>query len=242
VSLARGDRLKCAPPAQTRCEEHATQNTLPKARYPEHATQNTLPKTRYPKHATQNTLPRAPRCPPLTPPPPDFAKTCIGTPYYMSPEIFKNKPYSIKADIWAVGCVLYEMCTLNHAFDGKSINQLASHVCKGRFRPISSRYSSHLSDLVNAMLQINPKQRPTMERILQLPFIKRHISEFINSIVDRPSSGIGDGTMLVRRAAINLAENTPSHHSNPPEVQSLMLQVSNRARHTSGSERHASGS
>lgn len=26
----------------------------------------------------------------------DFAKTCIGTPYYMSPEIFKNKPYSYK--------------------------------------------------------------------------------------------------------------------------------------------------
>lgn len=42
----------------------------------------------------------------------DFAKTCIGTPYYMSPEIFKNKPYNHKSDIWALGCVLYEMVTL----------------------------------------------------------------------------------------------------------------------------------
>ena len=35
----------------------------------------------------------------------DFAQTCIGTPYYMSPEIFKNKPYSYKSDVWALGCV-----------------------------------------------------------------------------------------------------------------------------------------
>lgn len=47
----------------------------------------------------------------------DFANTCIGTPYYMSPELFKNKPYSYKSDVWALGCVLYEMCNLRHAFD-----------------------------------------------------------------------------------------------------------------------------
>jgi len=62
-------------------------------------------------------------------------QTCIGTPYYMSPEIFKNKPYSHKADIWALGCVLYEMVTLKHAFDGSSINQLASKIIKGKVRP-----------------------------------------------------------------------------------------------------------
>jgi serine/threonine protein kinase len=39
----------------------------------------------------------------------DFANTCIGTPYYMSPELFKNKPYSYKSDVWALGCVIYEM-------------------------------------------------------------------------------------------------------------------------------------
>ena len=62
----------------------------------------------------------------------------------MSPEIFKNKPYNHKSDIWALGCVLYEMVTLKHAFDGNSINQLASKIIKGRFPPISSRYSNNL--------------------------------------------------------------------------------------------------
>jgi len=47
----------------------------------------------------------------------DFANTCIGTPYYMSPELFKNKPYSYESDVWALGCVLYEMCNLWHAFE-----------------------------------------------------------------------------------------------------------------------------
>lgn len=47
----------------------------------------------------------------------DFASTRIGTPYYMSPEIFTNQPYNHKSDVWALGCVLYEMTTLAHAFD-----------------------------------------------------------------------------------------------------------------------------
>jgi NIMA (never in mitosis gene a)-related kinase len=38
------------------------------------------------------------------------AKTLIGTPYYLAPEIIENKPYSFKGDIWSMGIVLYEMC------------------------------------------------------------------------------------------------------------------------------------
>ncbi|OXB55521.1 hypothetical protein ASZ78_006255 [Callipepla squamata] len=45
----------------------------------------------------------------------ELARTCIGTPYYLSPEICQNRPYNNKSDIWALGCVLYEMCTLKHA-------------------------------------------------------------------------------------------------------------------------------
>ena len=44
------------------------------------------------------------------------AETMVGTPYYMSPEMYENKPYSDKSDIWALGCILYELCTLKRAF------------------------------------------------------------------------------------------------------------------------------
>ena len=47
----------------------------------------------------------------------DYAKTCVGTPYYLSPEVWENRPYNNKSDIWALGCVLYEMTTLKHAFE-----------------------------------------------------------------------------------------------------------------------------
>ena len=87
----------------------------------------------------------------------DFAQTSVGTPYYMSPEIFKNKPYNHKSDIWALGCVLYEMTTLSHAFDANSLNGLACKIIKGRYPPIASRYSRHLRELVGAMLSTSPR-------------------------------------------------------------------------------------
>ena len=40
----------------------------------------------------------------------NFAHTMVGTPYYLSPEMCEEKPYNEKSDIWALGCVLYEMC------------------------------------------------------------------------------------------------------------------------------------
>ena len=82
----------------------------------------------------------------------DFANTCIGTPYYMSPELFKNQPYSYKSDVWALGCVLYEMCNLRHAFDAQSINGLAVKILRGSFPPINSCYSKSLRDLIGKML------------------------------------------------------------------------------------------
>lgn len=42
----------------------------------------------------------------------DKAHTLVGTPYYLSPEVCKNDPYTYKSDIWSLGCVLYELCTL----------------------------------------------------------------------------------------------------------------------------------
>ena len=64
------------------------------------------------------------------------AKTSLGTPYYISPEIVENKPYSIKTDIWSLGCVLYELCALRPPFDGKSLDFLCMKILKGKYRRI----------------------------------------------------------------------------------------------------------
>ena len=51
----------------------------------------------------------------------DHAMTVQGTPYYMSPEVCQNKPYTYQSDIWALGCILYELCTLKHAFHAENL-------------------------------------------------------------------------------------------------------------------------
>jgi NIMA (never in mitosis gene a)-related kinase len=45
-----------------------------------------------------------------------FLSTQTGTPYYASPEVWKDKPYDVKSDIWSLGCVLYELCALAPPF------------------------------------------------------------------------------------------------------------------------------
>ena len=47
----------------------------------------------------------------------EAAMTVVGTPYYLSPELCQNKLYTIKTDIWALGCLLYEMCEFKVIFN-----------------------------------------------------------------------------------------------------------------------------
>ncbi len=46
----------------------------------------------------------------------DYAKSSLGTPYFLSPEICNGNKYNFKTDIWMLGCVLYELCTQKKPF------------------------------------------------------------------------------------------------------------------------------
>jgi len=65
----------------------------------------------------------------------------VGTPYYISPEIVDNLPYSFKTDIWSLGVILYEMCALKPPFDGRSLPDLAKKITKGQYKRIPSQFS-----------------------------------------------------------------------------------------------------
>jgi len=54
--------------------------------------------------------------------------TACGTPYYMAPEVCKGEPYGEKADIWAIGCILYELVMFKKPFDDKSLDGVFQRV------------------------------------------------------------------------------------------------------------------
>jgi len=57
----------------------------------------------------------------------------VGTPYYLSPEILESRPYSFKSDVWALGVLLYEMCTLKPPFQANALPMLALKILKGNY-------------------------------------------------------------------------------------------------------------
>merc|ERR1719436_1545706 len=99
------------------------------------------------------------------------AKTQIGTPYYLSPELCAERPYTWPSDIWAMGCILYELCALKVPFDAKTIPELVRKITKGEIPTVPSSYSGFLKQLCSQMLDRNPDKRPSPEEILERPVI-----------------------------------------------------------------------
>ena len=100
-----------------------------------------------------------------------FAKTFIGTPYYLSPEICEDKPYNDKSDVWALGCILYELCTYQHPFTAKSQGGLILKILNDNPKPIHSYYSKDLSNLLNLIFDKDYKKRPSCLDILKMKFV-----------------------------------------------------------------------
>lgn len=95
-----------------------------------------------------------------------LAQTSIGTPYYISPEIWNHKPYDGKSDVWSLGCLFYELCTYRHPFNGRDMNSLAAAVRRGSYKPLPARYSEELRNLIKVMLELQPARRPSVDKLL----------------------------------------------------------------------------
>jgi NIMA (never in mitosis gene a)-related kinase len=104
-----------------------------------------------------------------------FAKTSIGTPYYLAPEICSQKPYSWSADIWALGCILYELCMLRVPFDAQNFKQLCDRITRTKAPGISGPFSGSLKEMCANMLSSNARMRPSAADLLQRPIIQGEI-------------------------------------------------------------------
>lgn len=101
----------------------------------------------------------------------------------MSPELFNYKPYSYKSDVWSLGCVLYEICNMRHAFNAQTINGLAIKILKGNCAPVSPSYSKDLREIIHSMMAVDQKNRPSVKALVQNQFVRRMITRYLVRLV-----------------------------------------------------------
>ncbi|KAH8597718.1 kinase-like domain-containing protein [Bisporella sp. PMI_857] len=102
----------------------------------------------------------------------DFASTYVGTPFYMSPEICAAERYTLKSDIWSLGCIIYELCSREPPFNAKSHFQLVQKIKEGKVSQLPNVYSPELNAIIRDCLRVNPDKRPDTVALLNLPTVK----------------------------------------------------------------------
>ncbi|XP_059212344.1 serine/threonine-protein kinase Nek2 [Centropristis striata] len=130
-----------------------------------------------------------------------FAKTFVGTPYYMSPEQINRMSYNEKSDIWSLGCLLYELCALSPPFTAYNQKELAEKIREGKFRRIPYRYSEELNTLLCKMLNLKDYLRPSVESILQSSLLAEAVAEEQRRAPTRPRRRSSDSDCPVNKPA-----------------------------------------
>ena len=123
--------------------------------------------------------------------------TQTGTPYYASPEVWKDNPYDSKSDIWSLGCVTYEMVTLHPPFRAQDMEGLYKKVIKGVYPRVSDNYSNDLSELIKMLLKVNAGERPSCNQILKHPIVKKRLEYFqAQNGIENFEEGIDESELL----------------------------------------------
>ena len=100
--------------------------------------------------------------------------TQTGTPYYASPEVWRDNPYNLKSDIWSLG---YELLMLKTPFRAENMEALYRKVMKGKYPEINKKYSNKFDNVISYMLELKPENRPNTQQILNMPEIQQKIIE-----------------------------------------------------------------
>ncbi|KAK6173374.1 hypothetical protein SNE40_016840 [Patella caerulea] len=110
----------------------------------------------------------------------ELARTCIGTPYYLSPELVENLPYNNKSDVWSLGCVLYEMTTLKHAFEAGNMKNLVLKIIRGVYPPIPPKYSYELRGIIAQLFKRSPRDRPSINALLRKNIMMQKVRNLLS--------------------------------------------------------------
>lgn len=95
-----------------------------------------------------------------------------GTSKYTAPELLDGSKGDRRSDVWAMGCLLYELLTLQHPFQCSSHREFVRNVTTGNYAPLPETISTQTKELVASMLKVNPDERITAKEIVDLQFLK----------------------------------------------------------------------
>mmetsp|Transcript_17448 Transcript_17448/g.36058 ORF Transcript_17448/g.36058 Transcript_17448/m.36058 type:complete len:988 (-) Transcript_17448:13-2976(-) len=164
----------------------------------------------------------------------DVARTQIGTPYYLSPEICEDKPYGKKSDVWSLGCVLYEIAALDLPFQARNLPALAHRIMTKEPKPLPSTFSSQLRLLATSLLNKKPAIRPSVVAILRSDYVQGHISSLLSHTIKSGTGGMeGDAKPSSANkggAAGAAAANLPPSNFNPKLPPSKIKQQADEYR------------
>lgn len=151
----------------------------------------------------------------------DLAHTQTGTPYYASPEVWQDKPYDSKSDIWSLGCVVYEMAALKPPFRANDLQGLFKKVQKGIFDKIPSIYSKDLNDVIALCLQTNPKVRPSSDQLLVNPIVVKNSGSMDFEVEDESQMDLL-GTIKMPRNPKALANQLPKANYQSVDLNDIL--------------------
>eukprot|EP00668_Euglena_longa_P029381 GGOE01036729.1.p1 GENE.GGOE01036729.1~~GGOE01036729.1.p1 ORF type:complete len:616 (+),score=194.92 GGOE01036729.1:73-1848(+) len=154
------------------------------------------------------------------------AVTVVGTPFYLAPEICESKPYGSAGDIWAAGCVIYELAALRRAFDASNLLAVVRRITSGEYLPLPPHFSDNFREMVDRMLTPDPNLRPTVEQIIDEFFvlpIPSHVVEEVVEAEDPPSEPEAEPTpdeVEERECYVRPTAPPPRQDSSDPPVSS----------------------
>lgn len=137
--------------------------------------------------------------------------TMCGTPNFISPEVATRGSHGLEVDVWSLGCLLYTLLVGSPPFDTQAVKSTLTRVVMANYN-LPSHLSPEAKDLINSLLQKNPKDRISLDQILEHPFIKRNqimISNLthdsgIHTMSSRRDSAFSDGVLSHNFCGSNL--------------------------------------
>ena len=148
----------------------------------------------------------------------------------MSPELIAGQPYTYASDVWALGCIAYELASGGvRAFESDSLPQLMCKVMTGDYPPVPSHFSRQFERIVAAMLDPDPHERPTAGALLRHPFVRTHCEAWLaesSSSSPRDTTRGHDGDPDKTRTESN-KPNVPNVPNNKPAARSSSVSPRN---------------